>query len=274
MVIKNKINRKGIIAFILLTFSLTAQEKTFVAIVCSYNNEQWAQKNLNSLLQQNYTNLKILYINDCSTDATEAVVKNYLQKNDPHHRVTYIRNKIRKYKLHNLYHAIYNYCNDNDIIIEVDGDDWLLSTTVFEHLNKLYQNPNIWMTYGGFVMWPRVYTYLKAHTISQKTITNNQFRSFHRKGYIFMALRSFYCWLFKKIKKEDLMHNKNFFKRSSDIATMIPMFEMAGNRFHHITDKVYLYNTKTGHNDFVVDAQGQRDISSLILKKERYTRLP
>jgi len=260
--------------FIFLILPLVADQKSFAIIVCSYNNEQWVEQNLNSLLQQNYQNYKVLYIDDCSTDRTEMVVQGYLQRTATHNRVTYIRNKTRRYKLYNLFHAIHTYCHDDDIIVEVDGDDWLLGKDVFEYLNTIYQTTQTWMTYGGFVMWPKVYKHLKAYPIPEEIIAHNQFRTFHRKGYIFMALRSFYCWLFKKIKKKDLVHNELFFKRSSDIATMIPMFEMAGNRFYYITNKVYLYNTNTGINDFLVDAQGQRDISSLILKKERYARLP
>ena len=37
-----------------------------------------------------------------------------------------------------------------DIIVTVDGDDYLADKTVFSHLNEVY-NENVWMTYGSFL---------------------------------------------------------------------------------------------------------------------------
>ena len=59
---------------------LTAQDNSFVVIIPSYNNEQWCLKNLESVVNQNYFNFRIIYINDCSTDKTKELVLNYLNK--------------------------------------------------------------------------------------------------------------------------------------------------------------------------------------------------
>ncbi len=259
-----------------LLFSLPCfSDTSFVFVVCSYNNEQWIEKNLDSLFSQTYANYRVIYVNDCSTDSTDTAVKNYLaEHNIPENKFLYLHTAQRNYKLHNFYNALHDYCENNEVIVEIDGDDWLANEHVLEILNTLYSTQTIWMTYGGFVSWPQPFKRLKAHAISYEIIKNNNFREFHRKGYIFIALRSFYASLFKMIKKEDLiLEDGTFFKEGSDIATMIPMFEMAGERFYQVTDPVYVYNTGTGIHDHQKNKQGQNIISNLVLNKKKYTRL-
>ena len=46
------------------------KKNKFVIITPSYNNEEWVEPNLASMLNQTYTNWRTIYINDCSTDNT------------------------------------------------------------------------------------------------------------------------------------------------------------------------------------------------------------
>ena len=42
----------------------------FKIVVPSYNNEQWVEPNIASILNQTYDNFDVLYIDDASTDST------------------------------------------------------------------------------------------------------------------------------------------------------------------------------------------------------------
>lgn len=226
------------------------------------------------MLNQTYTNYRVIYINDASTDQTGKLVDQYIVNNNITDQCTIIHNQERGYKLYNMYYAIHELCDDDEIIVELDGDDWLLTSDVLEKLAEIYSNGSVWLTYGGFVMWPKTFNYLRPHSIPESIIKENEFRSFFKNHFIYLALRSFYAGLFKKIKKEDLQVDGEFFKQSSDIATMIPMFEMAGKHFYQITEPVYLYNTNTGNNDYQLYHQQQRFIADLIERKQKYTALP
>ncbi len=261
------------VLFILIfQIPLWSQEPSFVVLICSYNNEQWVDANLESVRSQTYKQYRIIYIDDCSTDNTFKKVSAFCDQN-PAIPVTLIKNKHRAYKLANLYDAIHSSCKNNEIVVELDGDDCFFNSTVLETLKTVYTTTNAWMTYGGFITWPHQYKHLKTSTIPPEIVLSNSFRYFYKTGYIFMALRSFYTWLFKNIKKEDLQENGEFFKCGSDIATMIPMFEMAGDHFYYLTEQLYLYNTDTGINDFIRHPKGQKEVSSLIEKKPPYTRI-
>jgi cellulose synthase/poly-beta-1,6-N-acetylglucosamine synthase-like glycosyltransferase len=263
-----------ILGLLCFTLALTAELPTLAVVICSYNNERWCQLNLESICQQRYNNYHIYYCDDCSTDATVEKVKNYIKEHQLEDKITLITNDVRHYKLYNLYTTIHNYLKDSDIVVEIDGDDWLLKDDIFDYLALLYVNNTIWMTYGGFVACPYTFSYLQPHAIPHNIVTTNSFRSFYHKGFIFMALRTFYAGLFKKIKTKDLYdENGNFFTASSDVATMIPMFEMAGERFHFIEEECYGYNTDTGQNDYVRDLRLQNKIYNIIRNKKKYKRI-
>ena len=261
-----------VLLILIFQIPLWSNEPFFVVLICSYNNEHLVADNLESVSIQTYKNYRIIYVDDSSTDKTSEKVNEFCSShvNLP---MTLITNECRKYKLANMYLTINELCNDNEIIVELDGDDCFLTPQVLETLRKVYSSTDTWMTYGGFVTWPHHYKHLKTSPIPEAIINSNDFRNFYKTGYIFMALRSFYAWLFKSIEKEDLQENGCFFTCGSDIATMIPMFEMAGDRFYYLTEPVYLYNTATGINDFMRHPKGQKEVSSLVQKKPPYKKL-
>jgi hypothetical protein len=75
------------------------------------------------------------------------------------------------------------------------------------------------------------------------------------------------------IKKEDLMWNGEFLRMTSDAAMMFPMFEMAGNRFKFIKERVYVHNVGTPFNDHKVDGNLQYKTELYVRGLKRYKRL-
>ena len=52
----------------------------FIILCCSYNNEEWAETHLESILEQTYTNYEVIYVNDASTDNTLQIVTDLVGK--------------------------------------------------------------------------------------------------------------------------------------------------------------------------------------------------
>jgi hypothetical protein len=46
-----------------------------------------------------------------------------------------------------------NLGDDDTILCHLDGDDWLYDITVLEKLNEFYKKFNVWMTYGGMIVY-------------------------------------------------------------------------------------------------------------------------
>lgn len=245
------------------------EDKKFVIVTASYNNRAIAVRNLTSIFQQNYPHWRLIYINDCSTDGTKDMVLRMVNHFNVKERVTLITNKERKGHLYNQYHAIHS-CSDDEIILIVDGDDWLAHNDVLSYLNNIYQDENIWMTYGQFRLFKRNRVGM-CRPVEPETIQKGSYRK--DSPWIFSHLRTFYAGLFKSIKKADLMHEGIFLPMSADVAMMFPMLEMSGGKFKCITDVLYIYNDDNPLNFFVGKASKQKMFENIIRSKPSYAPL-
>jgi len=243
-------------------------EKKIVIITASYNNQKWYAWNLDSIFEQNYTNYTVIYINDNSSDDTGKLVERYIEEHNQQHRVSLINNKTRRLTMANQYDAIHS-CDDNDIIMIVDGDDKLAHKNVLAYINAVYSDPNIWLTYGQFIEYPTNVRGFCA-PMPADVVRNNSFRSY---THIPSHLRTFYARLFKKIKKEDLMYENDFIPMAPDMAAMIPMIEMARDHFAFIPVILYTYNAINIISEHRVSKELQRNMDLYIRSKPRYTPL-
>ena len=90
---------------------------------------------------------------DASPDGTSKLVADYIAQSGMSNKVTMISNATRQGAMFNQYHAIHS-CIDNAIVIILDGDDWFPHDRVLEYINRVYQDPLIWLTYGQFIEYP------------------------------------------------------------------------------------------------------------------------
>lgn len=234
-------------------------------VIPGFNNKTWYKKNLDSIFNQNYSNFDIIYTDDCSTDGTNTLVSSYINgKNN----INFIKNVKRIGALENLFNMI-NLCADDDIIITVDADDWLPHNKVISRVVKEYTNNNTWLTYGRYKEHPHNTIGCSAK-IPPKVVEQSSYRS---SGWYSSHLRTFKAWLFKKIKKEDLMHNGEFFPSAWDLALFFPMLEMSGVKARFISDILYMYNTENPINDHKVDPKQQQNLARVIRNKNKYMLL-
>ena len=245
-------------------------EQPMVIVIPSYNNALWYAQNLKSIFKQKYSNYRIIYIADgCGSpnyDGTAELVEQYIATHHMEDKVTLIKNYERRGALYNLYHAIHS-CDDDEIIITVDGDDALAHDQVLAALNDFYTDKDIWLTHGSFIEYPTG-AHRWSENIPAHIINSNEFRSFKCASH----LRTFKAWLFKEIKEEDLKYNGEFYTMTWDQAIMFPMCEMAGER-QIFLDIVYVYNVANQINDCKVNAQLQRDLEKHIRAMPKYSKL-
>lgn len=245
------------------------EEKLIIIVIPSYNNKEWYKRNLESVLAQTYSNFYVIYTDDCSSDGTGDLVEQYLIENDNNKKVYLIKNATRRGALHNLYTMIHM-CPDDAIIATLDGDDWFPDNQVLQRLNNTYSSHDVWLTYGQFQLYPSKIRGW-ASPMPDYIVENNAFRDFQ---HLPTHLRTFYAWLFKKIKLQDLLYLGKFYPMTWDMAMMFPMIEMAGERHQFISDIMYIYNDANSISDHHVSRQLQAYLAQIIKKKTRYKRLP
>lgn len=179
------------------------KKNRFIIITPSFNNEDWVEYNIASILNQTHTNFKVLYIDDCSGDNTYEKVKSIV---DQDVRFTVIRNDSNKGAAYNYIEYIDLISDDeNDILVHLDGDDWLFDEHVLYKLNELYNQHDYWMTYGRFVC------YDGSNSLVESTVYGVPHDSFIHKHKLYRRdmfkashLRTYRSFLFKKIDKNDL----------------------------------------------------------------------
>lgn len=264
-----------------ITFKIsTREEKKFVIVITSYNNAEWFERNLGCLFTQLnneetglYESYRIIYIDDCSPDGTAELVEKYIISCNQQHRITLIKNKTRKRALANLYYAL-QLCEPDEIVFNYDGDDWLANNYIFALINDIYQNPDIWITYGQFQNWPTGemgYCQPLSQELTQK-------QNFRKKWWKPGQLRTFYAWLFHQIRLKDLLFEGpyfqgQFFPANADLAVYYPMMEMAGSHYHFIPEVIYIRNVATPLNDFKANKEVQILGSKLLREKSKYSLL-
>lgn len=216
--------------------------KKFVFVICSRNNAQWVEQNLNSAACQEYPRdrFRFIYVDDNSSDDTVNQVTNWVNNHNEWDRFILIRNDSWQSIMPNHYKAAY-LCEDDEIIVHLDGDDFIKHSWVLYLLNKVYSYDDVWLTYGQYENWPVAELGFSidvpAHIAQQ-----NQFREM---GFWYSHLRTFYAWLFKKIALKDLIWKGSFIPTTPtiDYLIMFPLMELAGNNhYRFISDGLYLYN--------------------------------
>lgn len=262
-----KIRFFSLVIFSVFLASL-AEEKHLVIVIPSYNNITWYERNLDSLARQTHTNWHALYIDDCSTDNTGQVVQNYIDQNNLSEKIMYTRNEHNHGALYNIYRAVHA-CAPSDIIILLDGDDWLKDEHALAHINALYQDPEVWLTYGKAQIYPDG-GIIGWQSVPQEVVASNSFRSYQ---WMTTHMRTFYAWLFKKIRKEDLLYEGKFFSCAWDLALMFPMLEMAGMHSTLCPEVVYIYNMSNPISDYNVRLTQQLMFDKIIRARERYAPL-
>lgn len=246
------------------------QEKPFVIAIASYNNKYWYKRNLDSIFSQKYVNYRVIYLDDVSTDGTADYVQFYIDEKKVHSKIQLIRNTLKCGALGNHYHAIHS-CKQDEIVIILDGDDWLYDENVLSTLNQVYSDPNVWLTYGQLIFYigddkDPVKGIVKE--IPRSHIINNTTRE---NPSPVTHLRSFYAGLFHKIKKEDLLYDGQFFQTACDVAMMVPLVELAGEHSRFIPKVLYVYNRDNIINSDKVYVQKQGEMDKIIRKREKYS---
>ena len=250
-----------------------ALQKSFVIVIRSYNNADWYEKNLRSVFEQKYDNYRVIYIDDASKDHTSDLVKSYIAKMGKEEKVSLIRNENNLGASANLYFAAHS-CSDGEIIVLLDGDDWLAHDEVLKKLNEVYADPNVWMTYGSYVTYPAYERGVYARELPEKVVQKNQIRKFVKNElWPLSALATFYAELYKEIRLRDCLFEGRFFDAAADVAFMVPLAEMAGRRAKYLDEVLYIYNRATALNDDKLKAKRQFLCSRHVVAQKPYKPL-
>lgn len=124
-------------------------------VVTTYNNEHWTPNLIKSIATQDYDNWTCLVIDDCSTDGTGRFYDQWAEQDS---RVKVIHNPENYGKSTNLAElnlpATYDDISYDDVILFIDGDDWLFDEFALEYIAEVYSDSEVMVAYGKYVDYP------------------------------------------------------------------------------------------------------------------------
>ena len=212
-----------------------------VVISCNYNGDIFVRKNILSVFNQTYKPKKHYFIDDISTDGCVEIAKKTILYNKIDN-IKLIENKEKFYKIRNLYNIIHNEIDDNDIIVILDGDDWLVNNSVLEKINCIYKQNNCKYMYSNFV-----FSHNFHPGISRK-IPSNLWNPYISR-WITSHISTFKASEFKKINYKNFVdNNENWFEMGCDQAYVLPILENIRNNgklssdVFFTSDIMYVYN--------------------------------
>ena len=215
-------------------------------------------------MSQRHKDFTCYITDDLSTDNTVNVIKETI-KNDS--RFILIENKTKLYQPGNYDQIIRGQnISDDEICVEVDGDDWLPDSNVFTRINDVYKDENVWMTSGSF-------RYHDGRPGFANPPTN--FSNVRKQTFTLSHLRTWKSWLWKKINPVDLKdENNNYWNVAGDLSFMFPMFEMSGEEHYRFLSEInYIYNESNPINDHKVNMSNVINTVNKIRNKSEYKKL-
>lgn len=215
--------------------------KSFVFIITSFNNEEWVHKNLTSIINQKYPFWRIIYVNDSSTDRTLECVNNFVKEHNIGNRITIIETEQQMRQSYCRFMAS-KLCFNDEICCMLDGDDWLVDDcNILSKLNNLYKTHNLLMSYGQFFYYTGENDNMKLSGTSKYTkqeISNTKYR--HK--WITQHLRTVEASLLKTIPEKYLKINGEWLNCCTDLAEMYWCLELSQGRHMNVGFPTVVYN--------------------------------
>ncbi len=215
------------------------ENRSFTLVITAVNNGAYIVKTLASVFSQNYENYRVVYIDDASDDGSYDLARDLIYDSGHLGQVTLVHNEKRLGPLVNLLRAVQT-CKDSEIIVVLQGEDWLAHEWVLQRLNAYYADPDLWLTFGQYRDFP-LYSLGVCHELQDLRFRLQPFTASH--------LKTFYAGLFKQIRESDLIYAGEFFPACAELAYMFPMLEMAKEHFHFIPETLYIRNTQATYKE-------------------------
>lgn len=236
-----------------------------IIVTTLYNAENYVERCLFSIMSQRYSNFKCYITDDLSTDNSVNIVKKTIKDDD---RFILIENQNKMYQPGNYDQVIRNNPNidDNEVIVEIDGDDWLPDPLTLSRIADVYSDPNIWIANGSF-KYHDGRPGFSSRQQNLDNLRNVRFTASH--------IRTWRAFLWRNIKEEDLKDDTGtYWKVTGDLSFMYPMLEMSGEEHYTFMNEInYVYNESNPINDHKVDLKLVNEIATKIRNKTKYNKL-
>jgi hypothetical protein len=110
------------------------------------------RKKLDSIFDQNYHNFRVVFFYQNQNNLFYEKVAKYIDEKNVSTKVQLVK-KEQEGQESPLF-SVAKRCLDQEIVVYLDKQDWLINEYVLERLNAAYQDPDVWMIYSDYIHHP------------------------------------------------------------------------------------------------------------------------
>jgi hypothetical protein len=209
----------------------------FSIVSTALNAERYIARCIQSVQRQTYPHWDHYVVDAKSSDFTVRAAKAQAKLTGDLPSMTEVRvNKKRKAALENCW-EIWCDLHPSEVIVWLDGDDWLATDHALDILARTYASPaEPWLTYGQFMMATGEVGFASPYAPGENA-RHTHWRATH--------LKTFRAGLLQKLNRRLLLKpDESWCDLAIDKAVMYPLLDMAGDRHAFIPQILYVYNAK------------------------------
>jgi len=114
-------------------FEKSSKKPKVTIVIPTYNQEKYIAQAIESALKQDYPHIEVVLSDDCSTDSTPKIAKEYIKDK----RFRYFRNKKNLGRVANYRKSLYEYAK-GDYYLNLDGDDFLIDDSYISKAVEIF----------------------------------------------------------------------------------------------------------------------------------------
>lgn len=208
------------------------EDKSFVILDFSDENTPFSVSNLQSIVNQHYPHFRVIFISIGMPTAGAAVAKEYCLKYNPLLPVSSVQFTTRE-EFYEHFAAMIQNCKDDEVVVHIEGNDWLASPDALLTLNQAYQDPDVWLTYGESIDGLGSGKRETKHTHARSV-----------KPWMTATFKTYYAGLFKQMSFAEVKGAHLF-----DPNSLMPIVEVAKWHIRFIPDVLYVHSQSSGHGE-------------------------
>lgn len=244
------------------------KQRRIIVISPFWNAENYIEKNIRSVAQQDYSDYLHILINDASTDNSKNIVNATIDNIKTYNCV--VENKeVNNGAIFNQLITVKEFVDDDDIVMLLDGDDWIINNnTIFQYYNDLY-NQGYEFTYGS--MWSIVDNIpLIAQEYPEEVKKNKTYRSHHFNWKIpYTHLRTCLGKHFKDIDEDKFKVDGEWMKSGADNPLFYELIERVDSEKIYCNREIICnYNDANPLNDYKIRSDEQNRNANKSYKKK------
>jgi cellulose synthase/poly-beta-1,6-N-acetylglucosamine synthase-like glycosyltransferase/glycosyltransferase involved in cell wall biosynthesis len=244
---------------VLKEFRSYGKQRRIVVISPFWNSQNYIERNILSIAQQEYDNYVHILIDDASTDDSFQIARDTIDRlpKDIQEKFRLIKNESNVGAIVNQIAGV-SHCKTGDIVMLLDGDDWLINNnTIFHYYNDLYLK-GYEFTYGS--MWSIVDNIpLISQEYPREVRENRSYRDHHFNWKIpYTHLRTCLSDHFFKLDVSRFKVDGEWMKSGADNPLFYELIERVDpDKIYCNREIVCMYNDANPLNDYKIRGEEQ-----------------